>query len=119
MQFSNDKPIYIQIIDVVMEKILSNEWLAGDKIISVRELAATLEVNPNTVMRSYEKLQLDEIIVNKRGVGFFVTQDAQQRIIKLKKETFIEHEVPKFYQTAKLLKISIEELTDLYQKLSL
>ena len=119
MQFTNDKPIYQQIIDLVMEKILKKEWAAGEKILSVRDLGATLEVNPNTIMRSYEKLQQDEIIFNKRGLGFFVAEDAQDRIIGLRKESFLEQEAPRFLQTAKLLNISLDEITDLYNALEL
>jgi len=115
MNFQSDKPIYLQIIDIVMEKILTKEWNSGDKILSVREFAASVEVNPNTVMRSYDKLQQDEIIFNKRGLGLFVSENAIQIILKEKKVNFIQVEVPKFFQTAKLLNISIDELIELYK----
>ena len=105
MQFQSDKPIYLQIIDIVMEKILTGEW----------QIAGSVEVNPNTVMRAYDKLQQDEIIFNKRGLGLFVSDNALQTILKEKKENFIQIEAPKFFQTAKLLKISEEELIELYK----
>ncbi|GGE07411.1 MULTISPECIES: GntR family transcriptional regulator [Sphingobacterium] len=115
MQFQSDKPIYLQIIDIVMEKILTGEWQIGEKILSVREFAGSVEVNPNTVMRAYDKLQQDEIIFNKRGLGLFVSDNALQTILKEKKENFIQIEAPKFFQTAKLLKITEEELIELYK----
>ena len=61
MQFRETRPIYLQIADYVCEKILLRQWNAGERIPSVRELAVTLEVNPNTVMRTVEFLQLKEI----------------------------------------------------------
>ncbi|WP_156306141.1 GntR family transcriptional regulator [Sphingobacterium endophyticum] len=115
MQFQSDKPIYLQIIDLVMEKILIGEWKVGEKILSVREFAASVEVNPNTVMRSYDKLQQDEIIFNKRGLGLFVKENAVKIIMNEKKANFLQHEAPKFFQTAKLLNIEIDELIELFK----
>lgn len=115
MQFQTDKPIYIQISDLVMEKILKGDWGPEEKILSVRELGASIEVNPNTVMRAYDLLQQDEIIFNKRGLGFFVAKKAPEIISRIKKQHFLKTAVPQFFQSAKLLNISIEELIDLYK----
>ena len=115
MQFQSEKPIYLQIIDIVTEKILTGEWPIGEKILSVREFAASVEVNPNTVMRSYDKLQQDGIIFNKRGLGLFVAEQAIQIILTEKKANFLDVEAPKFFQSAKLLNISIDELIELYK----
>ncbi len=116
MQFTDHKAIYLQIIDLVMEKILSKEWAIGEKIPSVRDLGASIEVNPNTVMRAYDKLQKDELIFNKRGLGFYVSENAAEKIQHLLKKNFLENEAPKFFQNAKLLNISLNEIMDLYNK---
>ena len=71
MEFRETQSIYLQIADYVCEKILLKEWPPGERIPSVRELAIQLEVNPNTVMRTYEFLQNESIIFNQRGIGFF------------------------------------------------
>lgn len=73
MQFKDSQSIYLQIADYVCEKILLREWKAEERIPSVRELAVQLEVNPNTVMRTFDFLQQQEIIYNQRGIGYFVT----------------------------------------------
>jgi DNA-binding transcriptional regulator YhcF (GntR family) len=65
MQFRESQAIYLQIADYVCEKIMLKEWKAEERIPSVRELAVQLEVNPNTVMRTYEFLQQQEIIYNQ------------------------------------------------------
>ena len=72
MNFNTEKPIYLQIVDVIADRILSGELKGGDRIPSVREYGADIGVNPNTMMRSYEKLTADGIIYNKRGIGYFV-----------------------------------------------
>lgn len=110
MQFKGEKAIYIQITEFVMEKILKDDWQADGKIPSVRDLGSELEVNPNTVMRAYDILQQQEIIYNKRGLGFFVANDAQRIISSLRKKQFIDVELPQFFNTINLLGISMEEI---------
>lgn len=116
MNFNNDKPIYLQIVAYVCECILQEKWKSNEKILSVRDLGAKMEVNPNTVMRAYEKLQQDEIIFNKRGVGFFVVPDAIDRIKRLQKADFIANELTHTLLTAKLLGLSEEEVLTLYKQ---
>lgn len=114
MEFKNNEAIYLQIADYVSEHILLGRWLPDEKILSVRELAATLEVNPNTVMRSYEQLQQSEVIYNKRGMGFFVVKDAVVRIKKDQKSRFLKHELPSFFRSIYLLDISMDEIKEKY-----
>lgn len=117
MQFTNDKAIYRQIVELVEEKILQQEWSLEDRIPSVRELGAAIEVNPNTVMRAYEKLQQEGIIYNKRGIGFFVATQARDSILKTKRRNFLTHEAPLFFKTAKLLSVELETLISLYKQI--
>ena len=114
MEFNSTQTIWMQIVDWVFEQILTSAWKAGDKTKSVRELAVAFEVNPNTVMRSYEYLQNHDIIVNRRGIGFFVTDDAAEKIKSIRKQKFMEEEVPAFLKTIKLLGIDINEIMNLY-----
>ena len=78
MDFDNSKPIYIQIYDSVCERILSGDLKPDERILSVREYGASVGVNPNTVMRTYEKLTADKIIYNKRGIGYFISPEAEK-----------------------------------------
>ncbi len=116
MRFDTEKAIYLQIADHVMEKILKEEWLAEQKILSVRDLGGELEVNPNTVMRAYDLLQQQEIIYNKRGLGFFIAKDAKKKVARMKKKHFIDVELPQFFSTLDLLDISMEEVNTYYKK---
>ena len=110
MEFRQQRAIYLQIGDYICEKILRKEWQAQEKIPSVRELAVDLEVNPNTVVRTYGYLEDKEIIVKQRGIGYFIAQDAYDKVLKLKKENFLKQEVPLFFKTMKLLKLKWGDL---------
>ena len=70
MQFKENQTIYLQIAERISDEILLGHYAIGSRIPSVREYAALVEVNANTVMRSYEFLQTQSIIFNKRGIGF-------------------------------------------------
>lgn len=110
MDFRENQPIYIQIAEYVCEQILLKKWKLGEKILSIRDIAVALEVNPNTVQRSYDLLQQRGIIVNKRGVGYFTDEEAMEKIISFRKEQFIEHELPVFFKNMYLLKIDVKDL---------
>ena len=110
MQFQNGKSIFLQIADSITEKVVSGEFPTGEKIPSVRELAAEMGVNPNTVMRTYSELQAMNIIENQRGIGYFVSSDAQKIILEGKREEFFEKVLPEFLRQAALLGITSDEL---------
>lgn len=118
MDFNKSQAIYMQIVDWVFEQILSGTWKAGERALSVRELAVHFEVNPNTVMRSYEYLQTGDIIVNRRGIGFYVREDAPDKIRHIRKAQFMNDEVPAFIKNMKLLNISLDEIVEIYNKSS-
>ena len=114
MEFREQQAIYLQIADYVCENILLQKWLPNDRLPSVRELAVDLQVNPNTVMRAYEFLQGREIIFNKRGIGYFVSQDATDRIVAYRREQFMNNDLPVFFKNMYLLGIGMDEITGKY-----
>lgn len=103
MDFNADKPIFLQIADSVCDRILSGELNGEDRIPSVREFGADIGVNPNTVMRTYEKLTADGIIYNKRGIGYFVAPDARNQILDVQRREFLEKDVPAIRKRLELL----------------
>ena len=116
MQFTESQAIYLQIAKIIEEKILRKEWRAEERIPSVRDLAVAMEVNPNTVVRTYEILQQKEIIYNKRGIGYFVSENAPSIIKNEWKKNFKEQELPKFFNIISLLDISIDEIALLFEQ---
>ena len=111
MDFRKQKPIYLQIADRLMEQILAGQPAEGDRMLSVRNVATAMGVNPNTVMRSFDHLQSEEIIYTKRGLGYYVSEGARERIIAEQRRQFLEEELPLIRQRMKMLGIGIEELT--------
>ena len=109
MEFNAHKPIYLQICTQLYEKILSGDLKADDRLLSVRELGIELGVNPNTIMRSYELMQNAGIIYNKRGIGYFIANEAKDLVLKQMKEEFINEELPQVVKKMKLLGITDEE----------
>lgn len=84
----------------------------GDRIASVRELGADYQVNPNTVVRSYEKLTADCIIYNKRGIGYFIADDALETVLKQQRLEFIGQEVPRIRRRMELLGLKMSDIFD-------
>jgi len=115
MEFRENEAIYLQIATYIGDHILMGTWVLNEKIPSVRELAVSLQVNPNTVMRSYEFLQGIEIIMNKRGIGFFVMHDAKEKMKAYRKERFLGQELPEFFRNLDLLDISIDEIKQRFE----
>lgn len=116
MNFRDGQAIYLQIVEYVCEQILLKQWLPANKIISIRDLAVAMEVNPNTVQRAYDFLQQREIIANKRGVGYFVDETAVEKVIAFRKEQFSENELPVLFRNMYLLNIPMDELKLRYQE---
>ena len=110
MEFTENEAIYLQIAGYVSEHILRGQWPPDDKIPSVRDLAGTLQVNPNTVRRTYEHLQTQQVIYNRRGIGFFVAPDGPQRVQALRKARFVDQELPAFFRTIRLLGVGLPEV---------
>jgi GntR family transcriptional regulator len=75
-----------------------------------------LEVNPNTVMRTYEFLQQQEIIFNQRGIGFFTSRDAIGQATKYRRQAFIEKDLPLVFRSLFLLGMDPEELKSGFEK---
>ena len=116
MTFSNDKPIYIQMADRLMDEILSGKYKDDDRIPSVREYSVLLEVNTNTAVKAYEQLAREEIIYNKRGLVYFVTKGAKKQILKARKQEFMKERLPELFRQMRLLDISISDITAEWEK---
>ncbi|MDC7246605.1 MAG: GntR family transcriptional regulator [Sphaerochaetaceae bacterium] len=116
MQFNKETPIYIQIKDVVYNAILSGEYCGGERIPSIRDMAVSLEVNPNTVTRTYAILQEEGVIENQRGLGYFAVENAKDVVLNQMKDEFLTVEVPLFFSKMERLGIPMEKITTLYSE---
>lgn len=85
IEFDNNLPIYLQIMNYLKREIVRGGLKPGDKIPSVRELAADLQINPNTVQRTFQELEREGIVETRRGLGRYVTSEGS-KIMTIKKE---------------------------------
>lgn len=114
MNFKESKAIYLQIADRICDEIVVGDYSEEERIPSVREYASMVEVNANTVMRSYDYLQSKEIIYNKRGIGYFVSPGAKDIILSARKESFMNDELGYFFKQISSIGLSAKELASLY-----
>jgi len=105
----NSKPIYLQMADALCDEILSGNLRDGDKIPSVREYAAELGVNPNTVVRAYDALSSSGVIYQKRGLGYYISDGAKDKVTGTLREKFMRESLPQIRRMMSLLGISPEE----------
>ena len=110
----NNKAIYLKIADRISDEILNGKYGTESRIPSVREYAASVEVNANTVVRSYERLTSKGLIYQKRGIGFFVAPDAREKILKERSEELISRQLPPLFKTLKTVGITPEQLKQAY-----
>ena len=116
MEFKEKQAIYLQIGEHICENILRKQWKEGDKIPSIREMAISIEVNPNTVVRTYNYLQEKGIIYNQRGIGYFIAANALKNTQELEKESFLNEKLPGIFRIMDLLGIGIDDVKKIYDK---
>jgi GntR family transcriptional regulator len=114
MNFNDNKPIYLQIADSLMDSIVRGVLPDQSRLPSVRDYAIEAGVNPNTVMRTFVWLQQQELIYMKRGIGYFVAPDACARILQMRKEYFFDHEANYFFDRLSSFGITPEQLINAY-----
>lgn len=115
MQFDNTQPIWAQIYELLLTHIADGEWCEEERVASVRELGATLAVNPNTVMRAYERATDEQLIYNRRGIGYFVSVGARERAATLLRQRFEREQLPSIFRSMQRVGITPEEFVSLYK----
>lgn len=116
MEFRDNRAIYYQISDLICENILLDKFPEGERLLSVRDMAGDLQVNPNTVMRAYSFLQDENIIYNKRGIGYFIAKNGKEMVMDLKKDAFIKNILPGIFKECVLYKIDEDNIIKLYKE---
>lgn len=113
IDFKSIKGIFLQIAENLCHQILEGTLKPGERVPSVRDLAAELEVNRNTVARTFLLLSEEGIFENKRGVGYFVSEGALELLSASERKQFFSDELPLFIHKIKILKLGSNELVDL------
>ncbi len=114
MNFKPNNPIYLQVADYFCEKVLTLAWRDGDKLPAVKALAALTAVNPNTVIKALGWLQDQDILIARRGIGYFLSGSAHANTVALKRQQFIEVDLPQLFASMQLLGLGFAELQRSY-----
>lgn len=107
-QFTNDRPVYLQIMEVIVQRIISGQYKAGEKLPAVRELAQEAQVNPNTMQKALSELERDGLIFAQRTSGRFVTYD-EEKLLEVKDKR-AEEVVREFFEKMTALGYENEEI---------
>ncbi|MDD2295799.1 MAG: GntR family transcriptional regulator [Eubacteriales bacterium] len=113
-QYASGAPIYMQLVHQFKHRIISGEWPAGSKLDSVRDLAMSFEVNPNTMQRALSELERDDLVYAERTAGRFITQD-KELIAKMREEVAQEI-IETFIQQMESIGFSNKEAVELVHK---
>lgn len=112
--FDNDRPIYIQIVEYLRNEIISGNFKMGEKIPSVRDLAFSTKVNPNTMQKALSELEREGLIYTERTNGKYVTSD--EKLIEKVKLEIIDEKVNNFLKDMKKIGITNEEIKKYFER---
>jgi GntR family transcriptional regulator len=111
MEFKPNYPIYLQVADYITGGLLKGDWRNGDKLPALKDLAVTISVNPNTVIKGLSYLLDKNILCTQRGVGYFFTDNARAITLELKRRQFVEEVLPEVFASMELLGLGAADFT--------
>lgn len=114
MEFDNNIPIYLQVINDIKKDIVNGVIPLGEKLPSGRDLALKYQINPNTANRIYKELEAENVCFTKRGLGTYVTEDVEK--LKIIREEMAGSLLDKFIEGMKQLGFTKEELIQLLEE---
>lgn len=110
VNWQDDKPIYLQLYQQVVSRIIDGHIGEGEALPSVRKVAAQYQLNPLTVSKAYQMLQDENIVEKQRGKGLFVRRGAQESMLSRERELFLAEQWPQVLDQIKRLQLSAKEL---------
>lgn len=113
--FDNERPIYIQLVEMIRIDIVSDKYKKGQKLPSVRELALTMKVNPNTMQKALVELENEKLIYTERTNGKYVTKD--EKLIEKAKKELAKQKVNNYLNSMKSIGISYDSAVKYLQEL--
>ena len=112
-EFQDHLPIYAQLMDTLKRRIITGRYLPGEKLPSVRELAAEAGINPNTVQRAFSELEREGLIYTQRATGKYVTDNADE--IRSARQALAKAQVAAFLSNMQSLGYSVGDVIVLLQ----
>lgn len=110
MIFKDSLPIFQQIADRLSDEILAGEYAADERVPGVRDYAALVEVNAATVVKAYDVLSGRGIIASRRGMGYYVTPEARNLILRARREVFYNETLPDLFRQMRDLGLTPDDI---------
>ncbi len=109
-RWDDTQPIYLQLRELTIKRILDGSLAEGDALPSVRSLAVELQLNPLTVSRAYQMLADEDLIEKRRGVGMYVRSGARTMLLAREREQFLSQEWPRIVRRIRRLALDPRHL---------
>ncbi len=110
VEWNDNQPIYRQLRDMVVERIMDGSFAEGEAVPSVRQVAADYQINHLTVGKAYQELVEAGLLEKRRGLGMFVTEGAQGSLTNNEQQRFIDEEVPAFAERVQRLGLDLQQV---------
>jgi len=115
-KLDDNRPIYLQIKEVIEDSIINGTIKVGDRVPSTNELAKFYKINPATERQGINELVMEEILQKQRGVGMFVTEEGKKKLMKNRQKRFYENFIIPLKTEANKLQISNKRLVEMIER---
>lgn len=112
VEWNDKQPIYKQLKDMVVERIMDGSFAEGNAVPSVRQVASDYQINHLTVGKAYQELVDAELLEKRRGLGMFVTKGARKALTHNEQHSFINEEVPAFAERVRILGLDMKGVVE-------
>ena len=112
VEWNDNQPIYKQLRDMVVDRIMDGTFPEGEAVPSVRQVATDYQINHLTVGKAYQELVDIGLLEKRRGLGMFVTQGARSTSTDDEQSRFLEDDVPAFAQRVKVLGLDMQKVVE-------
>lgn len=116
-EWKENQPIYRQLRELVVERIMDGSFVEGEAIPSVRQVAADYQVNHLTVGKAYQELVELGLLQKRRGLGMYVTEGARSALTRQEQQQFIDEELPAFAERARMLGLDLDKVVELLRNI--
>lgn len=113
IEWNDNQPIYKQLRDIVVERVMDGSFAEGDAVPSVRQVAVDYQINHLTVGKAYQELVEVGLLEKRRGLGMFVTTGARSALTDNEQQRFLKEEVPAFAERVKILGMDMNKVVGL------
>jgi GntR family transcriptional regulator len=109
-QWTDDKPIYLQLKDQILTMIMDGILAEGEALPSVRKVAVEYQINPITASKAYAELVDDGLVEKRRGLGMFILEGARKNLLATEQKIFLEREWPRIVEQISRLGLDVNDL---------